>query len=170
MYIIKKEQKLYHFNYSDLLKQLPHILENETNFISNCSNFSALLFNSLENLNWVGFYFVSNTNLILGPFQGKPACVKIEIGKGVCGSSAKEFKTIVVEDVHNFLGHIACDTDSNSEIVIPIIIDNELIGVLDIDSPILNRFQENDQDSLEKLLSKLIELTDFSKVKEIYET
>jgi L-methionine (R)-S-oxide reductase len=160
---------VYQISYNDLIKQLPHILEGETNFISNCSNFSSLLFNSLNQINWVGFYFVSGEELLLGPFQGNPACTRIKIGKGVCGTSAMKLETIVVDDVHLFPGHIACDANSKSEIVIPIIINNNLIGVLDIDSPITKRFESIDKTNIEALLNQLISLTNFSNISKCYE-
>lgn len=170
--------------YKLLIKQLPIVFENETNVISNCSNFSSLLFNSLPNLNWVGFYFLTSNNLtsnnltsnnlnikndlLLGPFSGKTACVRIALDRGVCGAAARQKKIIIVEDVHQFPGHIACDSNSNSEIVIPIIINDNLYGVLDIDSPIKNRFSEIDKTYLERLLHILTSHTEFDKLKLIY--
>ena len=119
------------------------------------SSTSALLNDSLRDINWVGFYLVKDDNLLLGPFQGKVACVNIEKGKGVCGTAYEKDETIVVDDVHKFEGHIACDSASNSEIVIPIHSDNEVIGVLDIDSPIFSRFTEEDRSGLEAFVSVL---------------
>ena len=119
--------------------------------IANAANTSALLFNALSGLNWAGFYILRGDTLVLGPFQGKPACVRIPLGKGVCGTAAQKQQTLVVKDVHAFPGHIACDAASNSEIVIPIIKNGKLWGVLDIDSPLLARFDETDQQFLEQL-------------------
>ncbi|MEH7250995.1 GAF domain-containing protein [Neobacillus niacini] len=139
-------------------KQLVALLHGEKNQIANLSNTSALLNQFLDRINWVGFYLVDENNeLVLGPFQGLPACVRIPLGKGVCGTSAKNLETIRVEDVHQFPGHIACDAASNSEIVIPLIKDGKLLGVLDIDSPIKNRFDEVDQEQLEEITAILVE-------------
>ena len=155
--------------YDLLIKQLPHILEGEKNVITNLANFSAMIFNSLDKLNWVGFYLYTGKELLLGPFQGKPACVRISIGKGVCGTAFKEARTLVVDDVDTFDGHIACDADSKSEIVIPMQKNGTLYGVLDIDSPIKNRFDESDRENLEKLLNLLIENTDIEELLRIYQ-
>nr|WP_136250046.1 GAF domain-containing protein [Ningiella ruwaisensis] len=148
--------------YSQLCLQAKAIIEDETDLIANLANISALLFNSLEDVNWAGFYLLKdgrdNTQqLVLGPFQGQVACIRINIGKGVCGTAASTLKTQVVEDVHQFAGHIACDAASNSEIVLPIIIDGRLIGVLDIDSPKFARFDNDDAVGLENLVKILIE-------------
>ncbi|RLL47842.1 GAF domain-containing protein [Oceanobacillus piezotolerans] len=142
-------------DYELVVKQLAALNEGESDHIAILSNASALLNQFLENVNWVGFYLWKNDELILGPFQGLPACVHIQYGKGVCGTAVKERKTQLVPDVHAFPGHIACDSASNSEIVVPIIIHNEVYGVLDIDSPILNRFDNVDQEYLEKFVSVL---------------
>lgn len=155
-------------SYNILKLQLNELLAKETNFITNASNFSALIFNSLESLNWVGFYLLSNNDLLLGPFQGKPACTRISMGKGVCGTAAAHAKTIIVDDVHEFPGHIACDAASNSEIVIPIILNSKLYGVLDIDSPIKNRFDNNDKIHLEELLEILINNSKLEPVSNYY--
>ncbi len=154
--------------YNTLKLQLKELLAKETNFITNASNFSALIFNSLDSLNWVGFYMMSHGDLLLGPFQGKPACTRISMGKGVCGSSAAQGTTIIVDDVHEFPGHIACDAASNSEIVIPIILNGKLYGVLDIDSPIKNRFDNTDKINLEELLEILINNSDLQPVSNYY--
>jgi len=154
--------------YDLLIKQLPHVLEGETNVITNFANFSALLFNSLENVNWVGFYIFTGKELLLGPFQGKPACVRLQLGKGVCGTSFANNQTIVVDNVEEFPGHIACDAESKSEIVIPLIKDGKLYGVLDIDSPILSRFDNNDSKNLEFLLNLLVENSDIEELSRIY--
>ncbi|NCT37121.1 GAF domain-containing protein [Bacillus sp. EB93] len=131
-------------------KQLLALIEDETNRIANLSNAAALLNQFLDEINWVGFYLYEEDQLILGPFQGLPACVRIPMGKGVCGTSAATEKTLRIEDVHQFPGHIACDAASRSEIVIPLMKDGKLLGVLDIDSPITDRFDEMDQQGLEK--------------------
>lgn len=152
MYQEKKEK-----NYELVQKQLSALIEDETNRIANLSNAAALLNQFLDEINWVGFYLYEENQLILGPFQGLPACVRIPMGRGVCGTSAATEKTLRIEDVHQFPGHIACDAASRSEIVIPLMQDGKLIGVLDIDSPITNRFDEIDQHGLEKfaeILSK----------------
>ena len=143
--------------YSLVQKQLRSLLEGEQNQIANLSNASSLLNQFLENTNWVGFYLIDSKELVLGPFQGLPACVRIPFGKGVCGTSASERKTMRIEDVHAFPGHIACDAASRSEIVVPIVKDDKLIGVLDIDSPITSRFDEVDQEQLEKYVEILVE-------------
>jgi L-methionine (R)-S-oxide reductase len=145
-------------NYELVKKQLAALLDGEKNQIANLSNTSALLNQFLDRINWIGFYLMDENNeLVLGPFQGLPACVRIPLGKGVCGTSAKTRETIRVEDVHQFPGHIACDAASNSEIVIPLIKDGKLLGVLDIDSPEKNRFDELDQAHLEEITAILIE-------------
>lgn len=142
--------------YSQLAKSLTALIGEEREFLPNMSNMASLLFFSLKDINWSGFYLIKNKELLLGPFQGKPACVRIPMGKGVCGSSAVNKSTIIVEDVNNFPGHIACDVDSRSEIVIPLFKGEALIGVLDIDSPILARFDEEDKKGLEHLVHILM--------------
>jgi L-methionine (R)-S-oxide reductase len=143
-------------NYELVIQQLRALIEGESNFIANLANASALLNHFFEQINWVGFYLAENDELVLGPFQGLPACVRIPFGKGVCGTAAKNRKTIIVPDVHLFPGHIACDAASQSEIVVPMIKDGNVIGVLDIDSPIKNRFDETDQKYLEKFVDVII--------------
>ena len=140
-------------NYNLLSNQLQSLIEDETNLIAILSNTSALLNDNLDQINWVGFYLIDNQELILGPFQGHPACVHIAIGKGVCGTAVAQKQTQCIADVHQFPGHIACDAQSKSEIVIPLHQNNEIIGVLDIDSPINSRFTEEDQRQLENLVS-----------------
>lgn len=140
-------------NYDLLQKQLISLIEDESNLIAILSNTSALLNDHLDQVNWVGFYLIENNELILGPFQGHPACIHIQIGKGVCGTAVSNNETQVVKDVHQFPGHIACDANSNSEIVIPIHKDNKIIGVLDIDAPIKSRFNDEDRKELEKVVS-----------------
>ncbi|BBD89756.1 GAF domain-containing protein [Staphylococcus caprae] len=139
-------------NYSMVTKQLSSLIEGETNLIAILSNTSALLNDALDQVNWVGFYLIEGNGLILGPFQGHPACVHIAIGKGVCGTAVSENTTQRVSDVHQFPGHIACDANSQSEIVVPVRINNEVIGVLDIDAPIKDRFSQEDQDGLEQIV------------------
>jgi L-methionine (R)-S-oxide reductase len=143
-------------NYELVIKQLKSLIEGETNLIANLANASALLNQFLEQINWVGFYLTDGNELVLGPFQGLPACVRIPFGKGVCGSAAKNKKTELVPDVNLFPGHIACDAASQSEIVVPMIKNGEVIGVLDIDSPIKSRFDEVDQHYLEKFVETLV--------------
>jgi L-methionine (R)-S-oxide reductase len=144
-------------NYDLLIKQLKALVEDESNAIANLSNASALLNQFLDRVNWVGFYLMEKGELVLGPFQGLPACVRIPLGKGVCGTAAANQETARVEDVHLFPGHIACDAASQSEIVIPMVKEGKLIGVLDIDSPEKNRFDELDQQKLEKFVSVLLQ-------------
>jgi len=137
--------------YSDLLSQAKGLLHDEHDRIANAANFAALLYHSLPDVNWVGFYFMKNGELLVGPFQGKPACVHIALGKGVCGTAAQTRETQRVPDVNAFPGHIFCDGDSLSELVVPLIHDGMVIGVLDLDSPKLARFDEEDQEGLEAL-------------------
>ncbi|WP_409340663.1 GAF domain-containing protein [Paenibacillus sp. MBLB4367] len=144
-------------NYELVIRQLQALLSGETNRIANLSNASALLNQFLESINWVGFYLYEDGELVLGPFQGMPACVRIPLTRGVCGKAANERTTVRVANVHEFPGHIACDAASLSEIVIPIIKNDEIIGVLDIDSPKLDRFDELDQLYLEKFVRQLCE-------------
>jgi GAF domain-containing protein len=149
--------------YADLNKQLKSLLDGERDFIANAANFSALLFNLLSDLNWAGFYLMSGNELILGPFQGKPACVRIPVHpapRGVCGNTAFHRRTFLVPNVHEFPGHIACDSASNSEVVIPILNGDHLVGVLDLDSPNLNRFDTQDQSGLELMVATFIAATD----------
>ncbi|HIF9443983.1 TPA: GAF domain-containing protein [Photobacterium damselae] len=131
--------------YKRLTQQALALIEGEKDLIANISNISALLNMELEDINWVGFYLLKDDQLVLGPFQGKPACVRIPVGRGVCGTAVSEKKVQRVADVYAFPGHIACDAVSNSEIVLPLIISGEVIGVLDIDSPSLSRFDQNDE-------------------------
>jgi GAF domain-containing protein len=137
--------------YANLQLQLRSLLEGERDFIANAANFSSLLYHSLPDLNWVGFYLQKGDELVLGPFQGRPACVRIAIGKGVCGTAAEQRQTILVDNVHEFPGHIACDSASNSEIVVPLILNEQLIGVLDLDSPSFARFDDEDARGLNEL-------------------
>ncbi len=142
-------------DYKLLCSQLKSLSEGVENNITILSNASALLWYSLEGINWAGFYLFENGELVLGPFQGKPACVKIPLGKGVCGTAAENNKTLRVDDVHSFKGHIACDSASNSEIVIPINKNGALFGVLDIDSPLFSRFDAEDEKGLKDFVKTL---------------
>ena len=149
-------------DYPLLIAQFEALAESSRNYIPLLSNTSALIYQSLEDLNWAGFYLVKDDALLLGPFQGKTACVNIAKGKGVCGTAYEKDETQLVEDVHKFPGHIACDSASNSEIVVPIHHDNKVVAVLDIDSPLLNRFNEEDQKGLEDLIKKLEEIIEWN--------
>ena len=144
-------------DYRDLCNSLEAILEGVPHRIANLANASALLYETLPDLNWAGFYLMEGGKLILGPFQGKVACVEIEVGKGVCGTAVSENATQLVPNVHEFSGHIACDSASNSEIVVPLRKDGEILGVLDIDSPSVGRFTEEDKAGLEEF-AKIIEV------------
>ena len=148
-------------NYDVLNAQLEALAEASGNYVPLLSNASALLYESLEDLNWAGFYIVKDDALLLGPFQGKVACVNIAKGKGVCGTAFEKDETQLVKDVHEFPGHIACDSASNSEIVVPIHKEGKVVAVLDIDSPSLGRFSEEDQKGLEAFVSKLEELIEW---------
>jgi len=143
-------------DYASLAEELNGLLAGESDFIANAANTSALLFDALPDINWVGFYFLRQQELIVGPFQGKPACVRIPLGKGVCGTAAANRKTIVVRDVHEFPGHIACDAVSQSEIVVPLLKDGVLLGVLDIDSPSVGRFDDADRRGIERLATLFV--------------
>jgi GAF domain-containing protein len=145
------KSELYRF----LEQQLRSLLEGETDLIANAANAAALLYHSLPEVNWAGFYFLQGDVLVLGPFQGQVACVRIPIGKGVCGTAAKERKTLIVPNVEKFPGHIACDAASKSEIVIPLLKNEKVVGVLDLDSPNLARFDEIDRQGLEKMVAAL---------------
>ena len=137
--------------YEQLVAQCQALLHGERHRVANAANLSALLFNSLPDINWLGFYFMERGELVVGPFQGLPACVRIALGKGVCGTAALTRETQRVPDVHAFPGHIACDSASQSELVVPLVKDGEVIGVLDIDSPILDRFDAVDQAAFERI-------------------
>ncbi|MHC9510824.1 GAF domain-containing protein [Kangiella sp. M94] len=150
--------------YRQLALQLDALLAEDSNWITNMSQMSAFIFQMLPDLNWSGFYLVNpekTESLILGPYQGKVACVHIPFGRGVCGAAAATLETQLVEDVHQFEGHIACDAASQSEVVIPVVVDGDLKGVLDIDSPIRNRFDQQDADGLTLLLNTFIKQTQF---------
>lgn len=145
--------------YAELAAQARALLEGERDEIANAANLSSLVFHALPELNWAGFYRVADEELVLGPFQGKPACVRIALGKGVCGTAARERRTIVVPDVNAFPGHIACDTASRSELVVPILKAGEVRGVLDLDSPRAGRFTEEDARGLEAVVSIFVAAT-----------
>jgi GAF domain-containing protein len=137
--------------YQQLIAQCEALLDGERHRVANAANLSSLLFNSLSEVNWLGFYFLEQGELIVGPFQGLPACVRIALGKGVCGTAAATRETQLVPDVHAFPGHIACDSASQSEIVVPLIKNGDLIGVLDVDSPVLDRFDDTDKAAFERI-------------------
>lgn len=143
--------------YELITAQVQALISGETDIIANMANVAAVLFNNLHQVNWAGFYLFKQDQLVLGPFQGQPACIRIPMGKGVCGAAAQSRKTLVVEDVHEFEGHIACDAASNSEIVVPIIVNDMLVGVLDIDSPVTQRFDADDQRGVEAIVNHLQE-------------
>jgi len=145
--------------YADLAAQLRSLLEGERDLIANAANFASLLYHSLPDVNWAGFYFTHADELVLGPFQGRPACVRIAVGKGVCGTAAAQRQTIMVPNVNEFPGHIACDSASNSEIVVPLIRGERLLGVLDLDSPSLGRFDDDDAAGLNDLAGIFLEAT-----------
>ena len=153
-------------DYKPLCKQLRALAEVDTWFVPLLSNASALLYDALTNLNWAGFYLVREGQLVLGPFQGKLACIHIKPGKGVCGTAMRQDETQLVPNVHEFPGHIACDSASNSEIVVPIHKDGRVVGVLDIDSPVLARFSEEDEKGLADLVKCIGEKVDFDGLRE----
>jgi L-methionine (R)-S-oxide reductase len=151
--------------YESVTSQARGLMHEERNELANLSNVAALLNLQLQNINWVGFYlwYEDEQQLILGPFQGKPACIRIELGKGVCGTAAQDRAPVVVEDVFAFPGHIACDPASRSEVVIPMVKDGKLLGVLDIDSPVTHRFDDEDAKGLTALVESLVEGTEFAR-------
>ncbi|WP_339516758.1 GAF domain-containing protein [Pseudomonas sp. RL_15y_Pfl2_60] len=146
--------------YPLLVAQLGSLLADERDFIANAAQFSAFLFQQMPALNWAGFYLARDNELVLGPFQGKVACVRIPFGRGVCGAAAQSLQTQRVEDVHAFAGHIACDSASNSELVVPLLKSGRLIGVLDLDSPQVGRFTAEDQAGVEQMVDVFLRLTD----------
>ena len=147
--------------YRELEKQICALLAGERAAIANFANAAALIFHALPDLNWAGFYRLIGNELVLGPFHGKPACVRIPLGKGVCGTAAARRATVLVRNVHEFPGHVACDAASNSEIVVPLLHQGRVFGVLDLDSPKLGRFDADDQAGLEQLVAALMDVTDF---------
>jgi L-methionine (R)-S-oxide reductase len=146
--------------YRDLNQQLAGLLSGERNALANAANTCALLYEALPDLNWAGFYFLQEGELVLGPFQGKVACVRIALGRGVCGTAAARRETLVVKDVHEFPGHIACDSASNSEVVIPLLAKDRLWGVLDLDSPSVNRFDLDDAAGLQRVADTFLQASD----------
>jgi len=146
--------------FAELQQQLAGVLAGERDGLANCANTAALLYHALPELNWAGFYFLRDAELVLGAFQGKVACVRIPLGQGVCGAAAARRETVVVPDVHAFPGHIACDADSRSEIVVPLIRGDTLLGVLDLDSPRPDRFDQDDARGLEAMVALLLEGSD----------
>jgi L-methionine (R)-S-oxide reductase len=148
--------------YESLVADLKLLLDDDRDWLVNLSNCAALLYNRLPRLNWAGFYLYREGRLILGPFQGKPACTRIDLSRGVCGRAATDRKTVVVADVHRFPGHIACDDASRSEIVVPLLLEGRLLGVLDLDSPVTDRFDATDREGLEQVASVLISSTDWT--------
>ena len=151
-------------DYKLLAAQIKSLAEDEPNYIPVMANASALIYENMEDLNWAGFYIMNKGSLMLGPFQGKVACIRIELGKGVCGTAAQSNETQLVKDVHQFPGHIACDSASNSEIVVPIHSEGKVVAVLDIDSPSLSRFDEADKEGLEQFVKALEETVDFTEL------
>ena len=143
--------------YQQLTSQLRELIKGERDFIANAANFAALLYHSLPDVNWAGFYLLKDNELVLGPFQGKPACIRIPIGKGVCGTAAERRQTILVHNVHEFPGHIACDSASNAEVVVPLLSNGQLLGVFDVDSPLIGRFDEEDAEGLNRLVEIFLE-------------
>ena len=153
-------------DYDLLLEQAAAIIETEPHYVAALSNIAALIYESMDRLNWAGFYLMDRGSLLVGPFQGRTACIRIGIGKGVCGTAVKEERIIRVVDVHAFPGHIACDSASNSEIVLPLRKGGRIVGVLDIDSPVLNRFSEEDEAGLSGLAECISEQVDFDRLRE----
>ena len=147
--------------FAELQQQLAGVLAGERDAIANCANAAALIYHALPELNWAGFYFLRDEQLVLGPFQGKVACVRIPLGRGVCGTAAASRETVVVPDVYAFPGHIACDADSRSEIVVPLIRGATVLGVLDLDSPRPDRFDRDDARGLEAMVAQLLEASDW---------
>jgi len=152
----KKKKSAKSESYATLVAQLRSLLKDEYDFIANTANFSSLVYNALPDVNWAGFYLLQDHELVLGPFQGKPACVRIPVGKGVCGFALKQCETVIVPDVSEFPGHIACDPASKSEIVIPLFDGERVLGVLDVDSTTLGRFDDQDAEGLNELVTVLV--------------
>jgi L-methionine (R)-S-oxide reductase len=150
--------------YRELEQQLAALLADEADGLANCANLAALLFEALPELNWAGFYFMRGGELVLGPFQGKVACVRIALERGVCGCAARERRSVVVPDVHEFPGHIACDSASRSEIVVPLLQRGRLLGVLDLDSPVLARFDQDDAAGLARAVELLLASSDMTRI------
>lgn len=163
MFAVEKIESTKAEIYEELVRQTRGLLEGERDLIANAANVAALIWQIVPDLNWAGFYLMKRGELVLGPFQGKPACVRIAVGKGVCGTAASRRETVVVKDVHAFPGHIACDSASNSEIVVPVIKDGVLHGVLDLDSPLFERFDDEDRAGFEALVRIFVNATDFGR-------
>ena len=157
-------------HYIEIIKQFAELIKEENDFLTNASNLNALIYHSLANINWVGFYMLKSNQLILSTFQGKTACVKIDIGKGVCGKCVELKKTLIVDNVHNFKGHIACDSASNSEITIPLFYKENVIGVFDVDSPIFSRFTDEENYLFLELIKLLTNASDMERVINYYKT
>ena len=160
MFAVEKVSGTKNEIYEELVRQARGLLDGERDAIANAANLAALIWQIVPEINWAGFYFMKGGELVLGPFQGKPACVRIALGKGVCGTAAAARKTLLVKDVHAFPGHIACDAASNAEIVVPLIKNGVVHGVLDIDSPLAARFDEDDRRGFEALVALFINGTD----------
>ncbi len=150
--------------YRELKAQLAALFAGERNGLANAANMTALLYQALPDLNWAGFYFLEGGDLVLGPFQGRVACVRIAVGRGVCGTAAERKDTVIVPDVHAFAGHIACDDASRSEIVVPLLEDGRLLGVLDLDSPRLARFDQEDAGGLNEAVGLLLQCSEFGRL------
>lgn len=161
MFAVEKVSGTKAETYEELVRQTRGLLHGERDLVANAANVAALIWQIVPDLNWAGFYFMKGGELVLGPFQGKPACVRIAVGKGVCGTAAQRRETVLVEDVHAFPGHIACDSASNSELVVPLIKGGRVHGVLDLDSPKFARFDAEDRRALEALVAAFVEGTDF---------
>ncbi len=142
------------YNFDELLEEVRHIIEGD--LIADLANVSSLLYSTIPDLNWLGFYILKGNDLVVGPFQGQPACVRIPLGKGVCGTAAKEKKTLLVDNVIDFPGHISCDSQTKSELVVPIIKGGVVMGVLDVDSPTLKRFTKLEKDFFEKVVNQIL--------------
>ncbi|MBV1758564.1 MAG: GAF domain-containing protein [Dethiosulfatibacter sp.] len=153
----KTKSELYEF----LDRSIAAILKDESDWLANLCNTTALIWDVMKDINWVGFYLIKEGQLVLGPFQGKLACTRINLGEGVCGTSAERRESIVVEDVHAFSGHIACDSASNSELVVPIVLDDRILGVLDIDSPQYKRFDIEDKEGFERIVETILKHIEF---------
>ena len=165
MHVVSSETSLSKAaHYRQLKAQLAALFAGERNGLANAANMTALLHQALPDLNWVGFYFLQGGELVLGPFQGKAACVRIAVGRGVCGTAAQRKDTVVVPDVHAFQGHIACDDASRSEIVVPLLKDGRLLGVLDLDSPHLARFDQEDADGLNEAVGLLLQCSELGRL------
>lgn len=167
MFVVKPSgARTKHERYGELAQELAGLLDGERDGLANAANLTALYFAALPDLNWLGFYFLRGSELVLGPFQGKVACVRIALGRGVCGTAAQQRKTIIVPDVHAFPGHIACDAASRSELVVPLVQGERLLGVLDLDSPRENRFDVDDQVGLEAAVDVFLRSSNLSRLTE----